>query len=340
VTLTELDSDDPGWRAFTASAPGRTAFHLPAWQDAIRDTYGCEGRVLALLGRDGSPVAGVPVLRVTRVGRDAWVALPFTDHVAPLAADEPARLALAEALAAWAGGRSLEVRGELPATHGWQPVPAGFRHLLRLDRGPEAVEGRLARTALRHVRSGRRAGLRTRVTTSPDDLDAFYRLHALTRRRLGVPVQPRRFVAALWKRLIEPGHGWVTFAETPAGEAAGAGLFLAHGETAIMKFSASDHTRWELKPNHVALWGGIEEACRRGCGILDFGRSEPQHEGLRRFKASWGAAEVPLVYCSARLARAGVAGPSRLRAAMAHVIRRSPVAVCRALGELLYPFAG
>jgi len=339
LAFAELGPDDPRWEAF-AGGTGASPFQHPAWLRALREAYGCRGAALAVVDGAGRVAAGLPVLRVARAGRATWVSLPFTDHCPPLAAGAGAVDALAAAVAAWQAARGvrLEVRGALPAGPGWRAAQVGVRHMLPLDGGADAVGRRVPPPAMRHVRSALRNGLRARVTRSPLDLPAFYRLHARTRRRLGVPVQPRRFVAALWRHVIESGLGFAVLAEVPGGEAVGAGLYVASGASAVMKFSASEPSCWHLKPNHLVTWTAIEEACGRGCATLDFGRSELRHASLRRYKASWGAEEVPLVYTCR--GGAGAAGPGRLGDAMGAVIRRSPVVVCRALGELLYPLAG
>ena len=72
--------------------------------------------------------------------------------------------------------------------------------------------------------------------------------------------------------------------------------------------------------------------------MLDFGRSDLHSTGLRQFKSSWGANEVPLVYSRLGAAR-GAAGDDRLGSALGFVIRRSPRLVCRFAGELLYRYA-
>ena len=333
----ELAPDDPRWTALATAAPA-TAFHHPGWLRVLQESYGYPGVVLAALGPGGEIAAGLPLLRVARPGRVAWVALPFTDHCPPLVRDDGALEALAAGLARWRP--HLEVRAALPLGPGWDTVEVGVRHVLSLDGGSAAVERGLPRPAQRHVRASQRGDLRVRVTRAAADLEAFYRLHLRTRRRLGAPVQPRRFVAALWRHLVEPGPGFAVLAERPDGAVVAAGLFLAAGEGAIMKFSASDAAAWHLKPNHLVTWAAIEEACALGCVELDFGRSELHHAGLRRYKASWGARELPLVHTCRGGGGAGLVRPGRLRGAMAAVIRRSPPVVCRALGELLYPLAG
>src|SRR5205823_1065555 len=116
----------------------------------------------------------------------------------------------------------------------------------------------------------------------------FYRLHWQTRRRLGVPLQPRCFFESLWRRIIEPGFGFVAFAyfgERPIA----ADLFLAWNGTLIGKFNASDRQFWSLRPNNLVVWAGIEWGCRNGYRLLDFGKTDRHGGGLRNFKMSWGS---------------------------------------------------
>jgi CelD/BcsL family acetyltransferase involved in cellulose biosynthesis len=342
--LAEMHTDDPRWTSLATSAPGATPFHHPAWVRAIRESYGYTAVVLAALDGTGEVAAGLPLLRVARPGRAAWVALPFTDHCPPLVRDEAALEPFTLGLVRWKAERrsGLEVRAALPIGPGWDAVEVGVRHVLCLDGGPAAVERGLPRPVVRHVRAAQRSGLQARVTHAAADLPAFYRLHLRTRRRLGAPVQPWRFVAALWRHLVEPGLAFAVLAELPGGEPVAAGVFLAAPGPggAIMKFSASDPAVWDRKPNHLVTWAAIEHACALGNSTLDFGRSELHHAGLRRYKASWGARELPLAHTCLGGAGGSLVGQGRLREAMAAVIRRSPPVVCRALGELLYPLAG
>jgi CelD/BcsL family acetyltransferase involved in cellulose biosynthesis len=346
--LVELDSGDPRWLDFAESCGAATAFHNPAWMHAIRQAYGYRALILALVDTRQQVRAGIPLLRASRLGRPAFVSLPFTDHCPPLASDQESLSRMAEEISSWQGqqgrkGTPLEVRGAMPAARGWSLATAGVRHLLSLEGSFPGVESRLPSPIHRHVRSAQRSGLRARITCSRDDLAAFYRLHLLTRRRLGVPVQPRRFIEAVWANVVEAGIAFAVLAETADGQPAGAGLFVLGSQSTALKYSASDPTLWHLKPNHLVLWTAIERACELGCSVFDFGRSELEHTTLRRFKSSWGAVETPLVYSScgpAGGAGRGVLGASRAREALSQVIRRSPVFVCQAVGELLYPLAG
>jgi len=78
--------------------------------------------------------------------------------------------------------------------------------------------------------------------------------------------------------------------------------------------------------------------------VFDMGRTDLENAGLRRFKRGWGAEETPLTY-STLFAQASRPMTSRLMTSklmpiLQTVIRKSPLWVCRVLGELLYEQVG
>jgi lipid II:glycine glycyltransferase (peptidoglycan interpeptide bridge formation enzyme) len=172
------------------------------------------------------------------------------------------------------------------------------------------------------------------IGRSSDDLETFYRLHLETRRRQGVPVQPKRFLQSLWTHVIAEGLGFLVLAQLRGRPIAGA-LFLSWNGNLIYKFGASDPRFWELRPNNLVMWAAINWGCEQGYRQLDFGRSELENRGLRDFKSRWGAQELLLMYAHLPPERPSSV-PHLVAQAMAKVIRSSPPIVCRVTGELLY----
>ena len=162
-------------------------------------------------------------------GRARWVALPFTDRCPALAADAAPERALAEALpAAAAAARvgTVQVRAPLP---GPPRLPVAVQHVLDLRPGPDALARGFSSAARRGVRKARREGVEIRVGATEDDLARiYYALHLQTRRRLGVPVQPRRFFRLLGSASSLPGHGRLLLACADGAPIAGA-VFLEAG---------------------------------------------------------------------------------------------------------------
>jgi CelD/BcsL family acetyltransferase involved in cellulose biosynthesis len=340
--LVTLAPGEPRWLRLAETAPEATAFHQPAWLRALARTYGYEALVLALLDAEGEAVAGIPVARVRRpLSGVTYVSLPFTDHCPPIARDEASLQLLATAVGDWRRQRTrsgVEIRGHLPPGSGLHAEVVGVRHLLPLDGSCDELS-RLKPAVARHVRSSMRAGVRVRIGRSWEDMQTFYRLHLLTRRRLGVPVQPKRFLKAVWEQVVAPGMGFLAVAEDGDGKPLASALFLAHGQALIYKYGASDAAHWEMKPNHLLFWTVIGWGRENGFLMLDFGKSDLASDGLRRFKSGWGALEVPLEYMTSGQSGPGLAGSERLAGALKAVISHSPPLVCRAVGELLYRYA-
>jgi len=334
---------DPEWLALAERSPAAEAFHHPLWLELLHEQYDYEMRACCVTGPRGLE-AGIPFARVeSRLTGRRLVAIPFSDVCPPLLAGnaDPAALdQLGPALAAEArsDGLDLTVRSELPGVPGAFVEPSFFRHLLPLAADPAEVERGFSKSQVkRGIKKARREGLRFERRTDAAALDAFYALHLRTRRRLGVPTQPRRFIRR-FERLFEAGLGFVALA-LDEGEPIAAAVFLAFGGVVTYKYGASDERALAKRPNNLLFAEAIRWACEAGYEALDFGRTDPGNEGLRAFKRSWGAEEVELSYTY--LAERPPASEPGLRDRVLGVtIRRSPALVGRLIGEALYRHAG
>lgn len=333
--------DDPGWNRFVAEAPDSTAFHDPAWASLLASCYGF--RAFAVVQRDdeGRIAAGVPVVELRRFRSRRWVSLPFTDACSPLATSGEVLDSFARRLDAARAAASVarvEVRGLLPGAE-TRVSEVDLVHTLRLATDPEAVFRTFKRSQVqRNVARAERDGVEVRMGEDRSDLvDVFYRLHVATRRRLGVPVQPRSFFELLWGRLLSHGRGFVLLASADGRDVAGA-VFLTSASTTTYKFGASDASFWGLRPNHALMWAAIRWSCLSGRRKFDFGRTETSNRGLVEFKRGWGTVEAPVVYSTLGLP-APAERPRSSSGLAAAIIRRSPPVVCRAVGRTLYRYA-
>jgi CelD/BcsL family acetyltransferase involved in cellulose biosynthesis len=335
VAVSTLPLRDPRWLEFVSARPDALPVHHPAWALLLEQTYGYDSLALVHEG-EGAITAGMPVLRVRRpLGGARWISLPFTDFSPPLG-DLDALAAGLEGVPAAHGVMRLEIRSPFPGATTETPEPP-LLHTLPLEPDPDAVTRRFKDSVRRNIRKGERGGVTVRRGDEEADLvDAFYGLHVETRRRLGVPVQPRRFFRLLWRNVVEPGLGFVLLAEH-AGRPLSGAVFLAWNGTLAYKYGASDPNWLGLRPNDVLFRDAIEWACANGYHTLDFGRTDADATGLRRFKIGWGCEEAPLLYSVV-----GGAPPrldSSSSTALAPLLRRSPTWVTRVVGELLYKYA-
>ena len=284
-------------------------------------------------------MALVPLLEVRSWCRPCRaVCVPFSDCVGPLVRDvgaEDLREVLAK-LAVERSWRFLELReagGRAGAAGG---APTYFGHRLCLRGGSDALFAGLTGAARRGVRRARGEGLEVRISRSWRSMRQFVGLHGRTRRRHGAPPQPMAFFRRVHQFMIGPDTGFVVVVSV-GGRPVAAAVFLRFGSAGVFKYGASDPAAWPLRPNHLLMWEAIRTLAGAGCGFLHFGRSDPGHDGLRRFKRGWGASEEPLVY--ERFDPVGnswASVPAVRRRWAPAVFRRLPLVLNRGAGRLAY----
>lgn len=335
MRVRRVSVSDPAWQRFVDQHPGALAYHQPAWAAMIGRVYRFDRFCLVLVDQHDTIRGGTPVIATGR-RRRRWSSLPFSDLCPPLVdTDTPVSVlvsALEDARLA-AGIRRFAIRDSV--TRG-QQYAAGVTHTLALTDHDSLWAGFHPSQVRRSIRRAERDGVRIRVATGLEDMRSYFALHVTTRRRLGVPSQPRRFFDAVWHDMIVPGHGELLLAERD--DALIAGMVLLHGSrTVTYKYGASLSDAWQYRPNHALFWHAIRDAAERGYRTFDFGRSDTVDAGLRSFKASWGAAEALLTYTLLGDAPA-TGGESATPGVAKAVIQRTPSIVCRAAGEILYRF--
>lgn len=339
AAATELSLTDARWAEFLRASPAATPFHHPGWAAVLSECYGFRGFAL-ILQEDGIVTAGLPMMEVKRpLGARRWVALPFTDQCAPLMSESGGEsfLAAAAKMAHDAGISQIEVHAPLEG-EGIHTRSEGVIHSLPLSSDPEIVRATFHKSqVIRSIKRAEKEPIIVRRGDSQHDLtEIYYGLHVRTRRRQGVPVQPRRFFELLWDRMVSRGIGFVLVAHAGRTPIAGA-LFLAWNGTITYKYGASNPDYLAMRPNHLIFWEAIRWGCENGFHTFSFGRSDQENKGLRDFKNGWGTHEEELRYSGIGGDPLGVPMEGML-GGLAAVIRHSPLWVTRSLGELLYPF--
>ena len=332
---------DKEWDDAVSAHPDATIFHSTAWARVLVDTYG-HRPCYVQISLNGGLLALVPMMEVRSVlTRSRGICLPFSDYCAPLTLSSFGHERVTQKLQQIAHERCwsyFELR-----SHSIVPVntPASesyYGHFLDLRIGPEALISNFASSVKRAVRKAQRSGLNVSIQSSPEAMAQFYQLHVRTRRRHGVPPQPRSFFINIQRHLINnPGFGFIVLVECQKDPIAAA-IFFRLGRHAIYKFGASDERLQELRANNLAMFEGIRYLAEGGAETLHFGRTDKENEGLRRFKLSWGATEEILDY--ARFDTASRSWKhSRDSRSTSHrrIFRALPASLNRLAGAMIYP---
>jgi hypothetical protein len=331
---------DREWDDAVSAHPDATIFHSTAWARVLVDTYG-HRPCYVQMSLNGSVLALIPMMEVqSALTRSRGICLPFSDYCAPLTFSSFGHELVAQKLQQIARERRwsyFELRSHSIVPNDAPASESYYGHFLDLRIGPEALISNFSSSVQRAIRKAQRSGLNVSIQSSPEAIAQFYKLHVRTRRRHGVPPQPRSFFINIQRHLLNPGFGFIVLVECQKDPIAAA-IFFRLGRHAIYKFGASDERLQELRANNLAMFEGIRYLAEGGAETLHFGRTDKENEGLRRFKLSWGATEEILDY--ARFDTASRSWKhSRDSRSTSHrrIFRALPASLNRLAGAMIYP---
>lgn len=325
-----------------STASEASVFHHPSWLELLHGQYGYEIEACCVVD-ETSAVAGLPLAVIaSRLTGRRLVALPFSDACPPLLKlDAPAdvRQALATALADHHRKRGLEMEihapvAELPGGH---LVPGFVQHRLALTSDASVAERAAKPQIRRGVAKARREGLVAERHRSRWSLARFYDLHLRTRRRQGVPIQPKRFILSIGD-LFDQGLGHSILVRH-GDRIVAAGVFLTYNGVLTYKYGASDERWLHLRPNNLLFSESIRWGCENGMHTFDLGKTDVNNTGLTAFKRNWGAEELTLPYTHTAQRHPG-GSDGLASAAVSFAVRRGPPSLGRLIGAVLYKHVG
>jgi Acetyltransferase (GNAT) domain len=326
------------WQQLLARDPAATLYHRDAWIDLVFRSY----RLpiwLATLHRDGAVVSGCILARSKNPFAQSFVSLPFSDNCAPLAVEGEGPEALLDALTAQASpGTAYEIRG-VSAGAPWHTVECFVRWRLDFDRSLAGIERRLDVNFRRNLRRAAQQGISVDRGSGPDYIERFYAMQLVSRRRFGLPPQPRSFFN-LVQTIFGPGGNLDIWIARQGGEDLAGAVFIREGDLIHYKWGAR-RQKEESGANHLLFWNAIEAfaGCTRAC---ELGRTDVRNRGLMRFKKALGATAVALPYSYYPRAP-GQISPEVLTGArklLAGIWKRLPISATEMLGRVIYGFLG
>jgi lipid II:glycine glycyltransferase (peptidoglycan interpeptide bridge formation enzyme) len=327
------------WQAFVDGHPDSSIFHHRNWLELLREEYGFELHIPAVI-ESGQVRAAIPFLKTRSLRlKKKLISLPFADYLQILADDQSTLVKLCQ----WIGEEfrghadSVVIRGDQPIP-GFESASQNVRHEVFTDLPLEQLESRFASAIRRNINKGRREQLEFQKRTDDRAMDEFYRLQVLTRKKLGVPVQSRSYFRRLNDKLIKPGLGFVGIV-TRHNVPIAAGVMLGFNGRLTYKYAASEPSALEFRPNDWLVYNSIRIACEEGYRVFDFGISDKNQEGLRRFKSKWGAVETDITHSYLLGQPKTNEQSSRALQLASAIIKRSPTFVCRAVGAALYKYS-
>lgn len=293
-------SETSQWDRFVASHPNGSPYHLSCWMRTIHETYSF--KPLLYVHKNGTgDISGVfPCFVIkSHLTGSRIVSLPFSDYCGPLFTDiRQQKEVLSEIIKNYGQQvKYIEIRSPVSEDSGLVCHKYYKHHVLNLDADPSEIRRRLNKRTIQYsIRKAKKAGVEIREENTLRGMEEFCRLNMLTRKKHGVPSQPRRFFQNMYDYMMLTEHAFILLAIYDSKPVAASVFFRSNG-TVHYKYNASDPRYLSrTTPNHLLTWHAIEKACLEGYRFFDFGRTSPDNAGLMRYKEMFGAKRVNLPY--------------------------------------------
>jgi lipid II:glycine glycyltransferase (peptidoglycan interpeptide bridge formation enzyme) len=189
----------------------------------------------------------------------------------------------------------------------------------------------------RKIKTASRTGLICEEGRSGSLFAKFYSLLVATRRRHGVPVQPKAWF-----------HNLITFlgdrltirVASKDGQPVASIMTLQFKQTVIYKYGCSDSRFNNMGATQLLLWRAIQEAKQSTGTEFDMGRSDLDNPGLIAFKDRWGAVRMQLAYHRCPAGQHDSSANRWQDAISKYVWSHAPESVLIAAGRTLYKHVG
>ena len=179
-----------------------------------------------------------------------------------------------------------------------------------------------------------------KVQNDESGIKNFYEMMCETRKKHGLPPQPFVFFKNILDIIISKGLGEILFAIKDNKYISGA-IYLKFGKKLIYKYGASYSEYLKYRGNHFVMWEAIKRYKDEGYEEFDFGETDLEHEGLKRFKSGWNANELSIYTTRYSLKEKNYIQVSPLTQGFhTKIFSNLPISVLKLIGNKLYKHIG
>jgi len=276
--------------------------HLSGWKQVLEKSFKhMKGYYFALMDDAGEKIqAGLPVYHVkSRLTGNRLVSIPFATLCDPLVLKKQDMADLTEKVlslskdldCSYVEIRTLKAGAPVLQDCEVKNTNLYKNHYLKIDGHLESLKRSFHRTCVRkNIKRAAKNNLKVRIASDAFDINVFYRLYANTRKSLGLPSHPIRFIRSIWETFSSSGRVVFLISELNSEPIASMLLFKFKDKL------AAEYLGWNIKfkayhPSVHIYWEAIKFAHYKGCKEFDFGRASTNNKGLVDFKRRWGTYE-------------------------------------------------
>jgi hypothetical protein len=330
------------WDNIILTNPDYSFFHTTHWAKVISETYKYKPEYL-LFGNISNIISIIPMMTIhSIINVKRGVSLPFSDFCEPLVFNKVNFDEIIKELILYYknnGWKFFEIRGgKLFEQNNY--YKNYYLHNLNLNEDSGKIFSNFRESTKRNIKTGYKNDLKVSINYSQESMDIFYHLNCLTRKRHGLPPQPREFFNNIYKHIILKKIGFIVLASYNNNYIAGS-VYFHFGDKAIYKYGASIPEYNFLKANNLIMWEAIQWYCVNKFRVLSFGRTDIGDQGLLQYKDGWGTEKSILRYIKYDLKKESFVKDSVGSSLFINkIFNKMPLPVLKLIGEYIYKYFG
>ena len=281
------------WDEYVEKHPESSFFHQTGWKKVIENVYGFKAHYIAARSNNGEIQGILPLFEINQSTGRKLISLPFSTEGGILANNKNActkLIDIAKSIVKENNLDYLELRQEKNLDSDLKTKDYYYHMKLKLNNDSEIVWKNADRKLRNAVRKAEKLGLTT--DRGLKYLDDFYKIFSTNMRDLGTPVEKKGFFEEIVKQF--PNKIDIVIAKFK-GKIIGTIFLIKHKKTIKSEWASSYKKYHGYNASQLMYWKAIEDACKEGFEIFDFGRSMLD-EGTYHFKRKFGAKPVQLHY--------------------------------------------
>ena len=342
---------DERWNSFVLNHPYGSIYQHSSWLSVIAHSYRHIKPISFILESNSSDIhAAAPCCIVmSRLTGKRLVSLPFSSFSDPLTNDFEDFRRLFEELIKEMHRLScdyFELRQFRNASVQDDERLCKYIqhkiHILEIGEGFENIRKKFHKDCIvRSVRKAEKAHVIIEPCESEEGLREFYYIHAVTRKRLGFPIQPYIFFKNMWNIMKQGNFITILLAKLRGKTIAGIVLFKFK-DMVSFEHGASLQEYLHTRPNHLLIWRSIEMACSEGFRYFNFGKTTKNNKGLLDFKTRWGAQmfDIPYFYYPKIQGIMSLESGSIKHNFISNLERKMPLSIAKAISNIAYKHLG
>jgi hypothetical protein len=301
----EIDpKNDLYWDEFVDEHPFGWICHRSIWKKILENSFSnLKGHYLIICGIGASTIqSALPIFEIkSRITGNRFVSIPFASLCDPLISCKRELNLLIDSVFDLANKLKIpriEVRTHISTglinDERLLPITNYKHHFLLLDADLEVIKKSFHRSCVQQkIAKAEESNMTLHRASNEKDIRAFYWLHLITRKRLGLPPHPYCFIKNLWLALSPSNNIEIILAKKHEEYIAGI-LLLKYKNRVSAEYLACDYKYIHFSPNHYIIWEAIKSTYEQGYKIFDFGRSSSDCISLISFKSRWNTKVIDL----------------------------------------------